>query len=256
MKARIKFRKYGVLKFLGHLDVMRFFQKAMRRADIPIAFTSGYSPHMIMSFAQPLGLGITSEGEYLDIELAGQISSADALSQLNAAMADGIDVVSFRQIEEDKKSSGMTIVAAAEYLVLPKEAEAYALREHNSAKPVFPAFWSEKIEGFLAQPEIVVWKKTKRSEKEVDIKPMIYDFRMEPEGICLKLAAGSEANLKPDLVMETFLSFIEEEGMKLHYHRREVYAKNPKGNKPEFVSLEALGWEMSPEGGRRFPVIV
>ena len=53
MKVRIKFRKYGVMKFIGHLDVMRFFQKVMRRADIPIAFTSGYSPHMIMSFAQP-----------------------------------------------------------------------------------------------------------------------------------------------------------------------------------------------------------
>ena len=58
LKVRIKFRKYGVMKFIGHLDVMRYFQKAMRRADIPIAFTGGYSPHMIMSFAQPLGIGI------------------------------------------------------------------------------------------------------------------------------------------------------------------------------------------------------
>ena len=64
MKARIKFRKYGVMKFIGHLDIMRFFQKVMRRADIPIAFTGGYSPHMIMSFANPLGVGLTSDGEY------------------------------------------------------------------------------------------------------------------------------------------------------------------------------------------------
>lgn len=49
LKARIKFRKYGIMRFIGHLDVMRFFQKAMRRANIPIAFTGGYSPHMIMS---------------------------------------------------------------------------------------------------------------------------------------------------------------------------------------------------------------
>ena len=58
MKARIKFRKYGSLRFIGHLDVMRFFQKVMRRADIPIAFSGGYSPHMIMSFANPLGIGL------------------------------------------------------------------------------------------------------------------------------------------------------------------------------------------------------
>ena len=69
MKIRIKFRKYGVMKFIGHLDIMRFFQKVMRRADIPIAFTGGFSPHMIMSFANPLGVGVTSDGEYFDIEL-------------------------------------------------------------------------------------------------------------------------------------------------------------------------------------------
>ena len=73
MKARIKFKKYGVLRFIGHLDVMRFFQKLMRRADIPIAFTGGYSPHMIMSFASPLGIGLTSDGEYLDIELSAPV---------------------------------------------------------------------------------------------------------------------------------------------------------------------------------------
>ena len=75
MKARIKFRKYGALRFIGHLDVMRYFQKVMRRAEIPIAFTGGFSPHMIMSFASPLGIGLESDGEYLDIELTEPIKS-------------------------------------------------------------------------------------------------------------------------------------------------------------------------------------
>ena len=57
------------MKFIGHLDIMRYLQKVMRRADIPIAFTQGFSPHMIMSFANPLGVGVTSDGEYFDIEL-------------------------------------------------------------------------------------------------------------------------------------------------------------------------------------------
>lgn len=244
MKVRIKFRKYGILKYIGHLDVMRFFQKAMRRADIPIAFTGGYSPHMIMSFAQPLGLGVTSEGEYLDIELAGDITSEDAVRQLNQTMADGIDVVSFRQIQDEKKYSGMTLVAAADYLIVPKDMEETALREHNSVTPVFPDNWNEALAAFLEQPEIKVMKKTKRSEKEVDIRPMIYDMHMEPSGICMQLAAGSENNLKPDLVMETFLKYVGEEEMKLHYHRREVYAKNPKSENPRFVSLESLGWDI------------
>ena len=59
MKIRIKFRKWGVMKFIGHLDMMRYFQKAVRRAKIDIRYSEGYSPHQIMSFAAPLGVGIT-----------------------------------------------------------------------------------------------------------------------------------------------------------------------------------------------------
>ncbi len=117
MKARIKFRKYGVMKFIGHLDMMRFFQKAMRRAQIPIALSGGYSPHMIMSFAQPLGVGLTSDGEYMDVELKAPIASAEAVERLNKAMVEGVEVVSFREIPDEKKASGMTIVAAADYKV-------------------------------------------------------------------------------------------------------------------------------------------
>ena len=69
MKVRIKFAKTGHMKFVGHLDTMRYFQKAIRRAELPVAFSGGYSPHMIMSFAAPLGVGTTSLGEYFDMEL-------------------------------------------------------------------------------------------------------------------------------------------------------------------------------------------
>ena len=69
MRVRVKFSKSGAMKFIGHLDVMRYFQKAMRRAEIDIAYSEGMSPHMIMSFAQPLGVGLTSDGEYMDVEV-------------------------------------------------------------------------------------------------------------------------------------------------------------------------------------------
>ena len=91
MKARIKFRKYGALRFIGHLDVMRYFQKVMRRAEIPIAFTGGFSPHMIMSFASPLGIGLESDGEYLDIELTEPIKSNEAVRRMNEAGVEGIE---------------------------------------------------------------------------------------------------------------------------------------------------------------------
>ena len=237
LKVRIKFRKYGVLKFLAHLDVMRFFQKAMRRADIPIAFTSGFSPHMIMSFAQPLGLGITSEGEYLDIELAEPVSSVDAIYRLNQTVTEGIDVVSFRQIHEDKKSSGMTIVAAASYRVTLLE----SAKSAEITKEI-PASWKTKIEEFMGQENIVVLKKTKRSETETDIKPMIYQMQWNVDGIELFLAAGSEQNLKPDLVMGAFIGFVGEEPERVpfHYHRLDVYAKCKEGT-DGFLPLDRFG---------------
>lgn len=225
MKARIKFRKYGVMRFIGHLDVMRYFQKAMRRAEISIAFTGGYSPHMIMSFAQPLGVGVTSDGEYLDIELKEDIDPGQAIRQLNEVMVEGMEVVGFNRIPDDKKSSGMTIVAAASYRVTLLE----SVRSADVTR-AFPDSWEAKIEGFLNQKHIVVLKRTKRSEAEVDIRPMIYQMHLEEDGIHLFLAAGSEQNLKPDLVMRAFTEYIKEEsnGVPFHYHRVDVYARKPK----------------------------
>lgn len=236
MKARIKFRKYGVMRFIGHLDVMRFFQKAMRRARIPIAFTEGYSPHMIMSFAQPLGVGVTSDGEYLDIELKEEIAANEAVIHLNEVMVEGLEVVNFVRIPDDKKSSGMTLVAAASYRVtlLESAKSAEITRE-------LPDSWQSKIEAFQKQETIVVLKKTKRSEAEVDIKPMIYQMHKETNSIYLFLAAGSEQNLKPDLVMEAFTEFIGEkkESVPFHYHRLEVYARQSKESL-DFVPLDQL----------------
>ena len=81
MKIRIKFRKTGMMKFIGHLDVMRYFQKAIRRADVEICYSGGFSPHQIMSFAAPLGVGITSNGEYVDIEVHSTGTTAEMLER-------------------------------------------------------------------------------------------------------------------------------------------------------------------------------
>ena len=236
MKVRIKFKKYGSLRFIGHLDVMRFFQKVMRRAQIPIAFTAGYNPHMIMSFASPLGIGLTSQGEYFDIELAGHISSAEAVRRMNAVTAEGMEVISFRQIAEEKKMTAMAIASAADYLVDCRCPETGA------------AFTQELVAGFIGQQEMVVTKQTKRSEQETDIRPLIYQMELTKQGIYLQLAAGSAQNLKPELVMSALCRFagIEEPSIAWTRCRLEMYAD--LASEPEraegirkLVTLEALG---------------
>lgn len=88
MKIRIKFAKTGVMKFVGHLDVMRYFQKAIRRAELPIAYSEGFSPHMLLSFASPLGVGISSTGEYFDMVLAEDMKTDEIVKRLNATMVE------------------------------------------------------------------------------------------------------------------------------------------------------------------------
>lgn len=226
MKARIKFRKFGAMKFIGHLDIMRFFQKVMRRADIPIAFTGGFSPHMIMSFANPLGVGVTSDGEYFDIELAEEIDMQAAVERMNQVVVEGIEVVNMVPISDEKKRTGMTIVAAADYLSTVK----------NNA---FPEGWQEKANSFMAQEGIYILKKTKKSEKEVDIKPMIYKFEVRDNSVYMLVATGSVENLKPELVMQAFAEYLGlcAEDVSFIHHRLDVYADE---GKKQFVSLDKV----------------
>ena len=229
MKARIKFRKYGVMKFIGHLDVMRFFQKVMRRADIPIAFSGGFSPHMIMSFANPLGVGVTSDGEYFDIELTEEIDMQAAVDRMNETVVEGIEIVNMVPISDDKKQTGMSIVAAADYLSSLKNGE-------------FPDDWKEKAEGFMSQPSISIVKKTKKSEKEVDIKPMIYKFEVRDDSVYMLVATGSVENLKPELVMEALCQYlnVDTETVSFAHHRLDVYANVGTEENKKFVSLDQV----------------
>lgn len=233
MKIRVKFRKLGEMKFVGHLDIMRYFQKAIRRAQIDICFSGGYSPHMVMSFASPLGVGLTSDGEYFDIEINETISSKEAVKRLNEVMVEGMEVVSFRELSENTKNA-MSIVAAADYEV----------RFREGYEPDFN--WSEKISDFYRQSTIVINKKSKKSEREVDIRSYIFEMTETDGTIFLKLASGSADNLKPELVMEAFSSFINWElsPFALLIHRKELYAKRNEENDGTLITLEELGEEI------------
>ena len=101
MKARLKFSKTGTMRFIGHLDLMRYFQKAFRRADIAISYSQGYSPHQLMSFASPLGIGLSSDAEYLDFVLEDMEQVSDFITRINAVMNDEITVTDFILLREE-----------------------------------------------------------------------------------------------------------------------------------------------------------
>ena len=204
IKVRIKFAKYGAVKFIGHLDVMRYFQKAIRRAGIDIAYSGGFSPHQIMSFASPLSVGHTSEGEYFDIEMNSFPSEEEIKNRLQTAMVEGIDILAVRKLP-DKEGNAMASVAAASYLVGFKEG------------CLLPEDWEERLKDFYAQDVISVVKKTKKGEKELNLKESIYELAIREipdnslmdgmgrrNGVYMLLNASSGGNIKPSFVLDTF----------------------------------------------------
>ena len=227
MKVRIKFSKNGPVKFIGHLDVMRYFQKAIRRAEIDIAYSKGFSPHQIMSFAQPLGVGLESNGEYVDVELNSGVSSEDVKNKLNAVMNEGIKVESVKKLSDDAINA-MASVAASKYLIFIKEG--YELDVD---------FYSQCVK--LGQKDhIYIVKKTKKSESEMDLKPAIYEMGVCEDGLVMMVDSSSSGNIKPNLVLEEVCkeNGIEYNSFAFGIKRLEMYAKNTEG---KFISMDEVG---------------
>lgn len=218
MKVRIKFSKEGPVKFIGHLDVMRYFQKAIRRANIDIAYSSGFSPHQIMSFAAPLSVGHESSGEYFDIECISVTDEEDIKNRLNNVMVSGIKILKVAFLDDSEKNA-MASVAAADYLV----------RFNENLK--LPENWQKQLMAYYEQDHIYVTKKTKKSEKELDLKEGIYKLQIRDDGIFMQLDAGSGSNVKPAFVLEHFFSSIHVELPEFPFkiRRLETYKRSKKG---------------------------
>ena len=212
MKLRIQFSKYGPLRFIGHLDVMRFFQKAIRRAGIDISYSSGFSPHQIMSFASPLGLGVESRGEYLDIQVNEPTGNSPAKipmnaqemkDRLNAVCVEGIEIVRIVRLPENA-GNAMASVAAASYTAAMKQDEAVrqagvSLSDFSCLESVIPAF--------LAQEQIFITKETKKGVSQMDIRPGIFSLSVHDGILEFQVDASSAGNIKPYALLDALLSF-------------------------------------------------
>lgn len=232
MKLRIKFNKHGVIRFIGHLDLMRYFQKTIRRAGIDVSYSGGFSPHQIMSFAQPLGVGITSNAEYMDIQVDSFTSCEDVKLRLNAVSIPEIQVLSVKILPDDAENA-MASVAAAEYTIRFKENKAPALD--------FEAL----IDKMMQRNEIIFIKEGKKGAREVNLRPGIYHFTYDGNAFRLLVDASSGGNIKPAQVMNSLLSEagLELEDNALNIVREEVYASVDTENGTKLIPLEELGHE-------------
>lgn len=232
MKVRIKFAKYGALRFIGHLDVMRFFQKAIRRAGIDVVYSGGYSPHQIMSFAAPLGVGMCSCGEYMDVEIASHQGSGELRRRLQEVCPYGINILEVKALPE-KAGNAMASVAAATYAV--------KFKDKNRSFAEYQDF----LEAFLSREEILITKETKRSTAEVNIRPGIYDCRIEDGALLFMVDASSSGNIRPSFVTAEFLKFAGAAVPEINLQtiRMETWLNAGTDQQPDFRPLDALGEE-------------
>lgn len=208
MKARIKFQKTGPIRFVGHLDLMRTLQKAIRRAGIPIAYSQGFNPHQIMSIAAPLAVGVESLCDYMDIELEREVDLHDMVVELNNTLPLGLFAMEARELEEGE-AAGMAAVQSAKYIVIV----------HDSA------FTQEQVDAFMGREQIAYMKKNKRGRmNEVDIKPGIHEIIFDGKDLVIHVAAGSAMNIKPEIVVEQLClaSGIPYDKHNYHYIRQEL----------------------------------
>lgn len=237
MRARVKFSKTGVMRYVGHLDLMRFFQKAVKRAELPIRYSEGFNPHQIMSFASPLGVGLTSEGEYMDIDLKEKVDSVSAVKALNDNMVEGLEITGFRYLPDDAEKC-MSAVTAASYVVTYKDPKDDACYIDNIC--------DLKVKFFDEAASINIVKKTKKGERELDLKPLIYRFYISVQDNVpvydLLLSSGSTDNIKPELVVKAFHEYLglpEFEDLSLDIRRIDMFTGEPDN----FISLGAIGDE-------------
>jgi uncharacterized protein (DUF2344 family) len=267
MKVRIKFTKVGALRYVGHLDFMRTFQKIIKRSGVLAVFTRGFSPHMIMSFASPLGVWLESLGEYVDFEMAyrdpyeltkielqrmNQLNiendelpavppEAVIIDMLNSECPDGVRILSVKRIEE-AKGKAMALVSASDNVVFFENDWLIAggiLNEDTL---------SDLINRFMEQETIMIHKTTKKTESDVDIRPQIFALnlcektylpdhvRMSIENagysmpVFMKLKTGSSANLKPETVISALCTFadIQYDPLALRILRLDLYGEDGK----------------------------
>ncbi|WP_245589898.1 TIGR03936 family radical SAM-associated protein [Caldanaerobius polysaccharolyticus] len=211
---RLKFEKKGDMRYISHLDLMRTLSRAVRRAQLPIAYSQGYNPQPKISIALPLSLGYTSDGEYMDMEFSHDISTQDVINRLNNQLPCGLKIKQCMEVGESKTSL-MALIRYALYGVTFKDVDLGLL---NNA-----------VEDIVRSDHVMAEKKTKSGIKPVDIKGDIIKLYTKDCTLFMLVSAGSKRNLKPDLVLDALEDRYN--GIKskvVNVHRYEMYGENMK----------------------------
>jgi radical SAM-linked protein len=221
-RIRFIFARGSQLAFLSHLDLMRLFQRAMRRSKLPVAYSQGYNPHMRFIIALPLPLGVTAGNEFAEVFFTDSLDPQVFLDNFSAQLPVGLSLPSAWLVEENAPSIAAQI-AAARYKV--------KLSPDRNDKPEQAAL-KQAIALLLATDEILLSKTSKKKKLSyTNIRPYIYELTAAPEtedqlSLEMLVKAGSEGGVAPSFLLEKLGEKGLKPGGKVLYwliHRESLY---------------------------------
>ena len=155
-RLRVQYAKRGRLRFVSHRDFARAFERALRRAEVPMAYSAGFSPHPKISYVGAAPTGAASEAEYLEIGLAREVDPEQLRAALDAALPDGLDLVAVVPAGEGSLADRMT-----------------ASHWRMELAGVDPAELAAAVAAFLDRDEVLVERLTKTGRKQVDARAAV-----------------------------------------------------------------------------------
>jgi radical SAM-linked protein len=166
-RIRIRYAKRGPLRFTSHRDFARAFERAVRRAQVPIAYSQGFSPHPKISYASAAPTGVASEAEYLEIGLQSVVEPAQVRASLDAALSPGLDVL--EAVQAEVGSSLADQIDASQWRIeLPE---------------VSPAQLADAVAAFVAAEEVLVERLTKQGRRRFDARAAVFSIKAsQPDG--------------------------------------------------------------------------
>ncbi len=186
---RLLFEKTGDAVYLSHLDLMRIFQRAFKRADIMIWHSQGFSPRAYVSIALPLSVGASSRCEILDFDVEdGTVDLATLPEKLNRTLPEGVRVLQAYSSERKIKHLA--------------QLQAQIVLEYDKG---VPADAQQTLAALFSRPSIVIHKRTKRGEADVDIRPMLLSMqlrRLSAQELALDVTVQAQnPGLNPQLLV-------------------------------------------------------
>ena len=206
--VRLRWGKTARYRYMSHLDNMRAIERALRRADVPVAYSLGFNPSMKLSFCPPLPLGFTSEAEYVDITLEATLMPY-MIDNLKATMPPGLDILEARAVVAKKQSLSAAVNRAVYLMPLDDIEVGFDL--------------SMALRDVMNADNLEVERQSKGKKRTVNVRPAIYDLTVKASDLRMVLGVGDGGYVRPSEVANLIFSESGCETGFLPFHRQDLY---------------------------------